>query len=93
MDRLVEGFGKGLIPEDRIRARMTALQEERERLQSAVAAAEGELRRLQGDRRAEESPSAFAERLRGAPGPSTTRAGGMSCGSWCVRWSCTATAW
>lgn len=32
MDRLVEGYGKGLIPDDLMRVRMTALQNERKGL-------------------------------------------------------------
>jgi len=33
MDRLIDGYGKGLIPDDRMRTRMSALTEERSQIE------------------------------------------------------------
>ena len=65
MDRLVEGYGKGLIPDDLMQARMSALKEERERLSARTAEVEREVRRLAADTQAEDAAVAFALRVAG----------------------------
>lgn len=63
MDRLVDGYGKGLIPDDRMKARMDQLREERARLDALAAERTGELHRLQADADEEEAAVRFAARV------------------------------
>jgi site-specific DNA recombinase len=63
MDRLIEGYGKGLIPDDRMRVRMEALQDERERLATRRAELEASLDRLASESAEEEAAVAFALRV------------------------------
>jgi site-specific DNA recombinase len=63
MDRLVEGYGKGLIPDELMQARMTALQNEKNGLSERVDALERELLRLDADARAEAGALEFARRV------------------------------
>ena len=45
-DRLVEGYGKGFIPDDQMRGRMESLKAEREVLRERLAETEHRLQRL-----------------------------------------------
>lgn len=63
MDRLVDGYGKNLIPDDRMRPRMEALKDEQGRLLHRVAELEGELARLQGQAALIEGVTVFAAKV------------------------------
>ncbi len=63
-DRLVEGYGKGLIPDDRMRQRMEALKAEEDMLQRRVAELERQLTRLEVTQEQESQALAFAQRVR-----------------------------
>lgn len=62
-DRLVEGYGKGLIPDDRMQARMEALKAEQAGLQPRVAELERQLLRLQVTQEQEAQALAFAQKV------------------------------
>ena len=62
-DRLVEGYGKGLIPDDRMAARMEGLGQESEELTSVIRDLETKLSRLELTTEQEESAIKFAERV------------------------------
>ena len=63
-DRLVEGYGKGLIPDDGMRARMESLKAEREALRERLAGLEHRLQRLVVTGKQESQALAFAEQVR-----------------------------
>lgn len=62
-DRLVEGYGKRLIPDDRMRSRMDALKSEREDLEQRARELERQLMRLEMTEDQEAQVLAFAERV------------------------------
>ncbi len=63
LDRLVEGYGKDLIPDDLMKTRMTALQAERKALAEQVDAIGREVERLESGARAEAAALEFARRI------------------------------
>ena len=63
-DRLVEGYGKGLIPDDRMQARMEALKAEREELQRRAGDLDRQLIRLEMTQEQEAQALTFAYRVR-----------------------------
>lgn len=65
MDRLIEGYGKGLIPDDRMRLRMSALTVERDELTKTAMELEQKLQRLQAVEDIEDHVLAFVEKVRG----------------------------
>ena len=63
MDRLVDGYGKGLIPDDLMRQRMAALQSEKKELSESAEVLERDLLRLETDARVQRSALEFAARV------------------------------
>ncbi|GEM_PF-3936793 len=63
MDRLIKGYGKRLIPDDRMRLRMSALTDERDELTKKAEELKQRLRRLQAVED-EDHVLAFVERVR-----------------------------
>ena len=63
-DRLVEGYGKGLVPDDQMRTRMESLKAEREVLRERLAELEHRLQRLVVTEEQESQALAFAEQVR-----------------------------
>ena len=62
-DRLVEGYGKGLIPDDLMAVRMKGLSQESEELTSVIHDLETKLSQLELTTHQEESAIRFAERV------------------------------
>ena len=60
VDRLVEGFSKGVLPEEPLRRRLAALQEERQEFTRHAGQLEAELSRLDRDALAETGALEFA---------------------------------
>ena len=60
MDRLVEGYGKGFIPDELMQGKMASLREERGRLIARTAELEAEVQRLGADAQAEQAAVDFA---------------------------------
>ena len=67
-DRLIEGYSKGFIPDDRMRARMSALQQEGEDLKAKAAELELRLSELELTEEQEANAVSFAERVGERPG-------------------------
>lgn len=63
MDRLVDGYGKGLIPDELMRPRMTALQNERQGIAERAEAVERDLLRLDTEAHAEAGALEFARKV------------------------------
>ena len=62
-DRLVEGYGKGLVPDDLMKVRMDTLRQEEAELEARVGELEGRLSRLELTDEQEASALRFAERV------------------------------
>ena len=67
-DRLVEGYGKGLIPDDLMRSRMDALKSEKEDLECRGGELERQLTSLELTEEQEAQALAFADRVRSGLG-------------------------
>jgi len=63
-DRLVEGYGKGLVPDDRMRIRMDALKTDKEELERRAQELERQLTTLELTEEQEAQALAFAEKVR-----------------------------
>jgi len=67
-DRLVEGYGKGLIPDDLMRSRMDVLKTEKEDLERRAGELERQLTALEMTEEQEAQALAFAEKVRSGLG-------------------------